>query len=152
MRTLTSTISMALQDMDTIREIIGEEKRLGERFRTRAVDIPQNIVATGLLPTLTFAYAKASKGSYEKVKRAFHEARKLGGIKEDEFGYAAHLFLTLKHIREGGFLEDIEDPLECFIALSRLPTEKLILLKARLTLYLLEIKKLSEALFQKEEG
>ena len=151
-------VNSALKDFRGVKEAIRRVTQLspekGEKFeskfRTKALDIPSSIVSGGLLPTLTFYYAKS--GLSYRYAVALLEGREAEKVEPDEFAYGACLYLALRRLARLGFLEDSNpsEPLTCFEKLAQMDPLKLSLLLSRLVPYLLEIKKLSEAEFKPE--
>lgn len=153
-------IEKALSFIKKFSEIINslpKKDDYGSSFRTRIIDLPEMMLSTGLLPTLTFYYAGASKEGYNRVLSMFQESSKgdVEGVeaktlKKEEFSYAAALLATLSYISDMGFIprDQIEDPLKAFETLR----EKVPIVSQYLMPYLLELKKLSDALFKQEKG
>ncbi|RLF18245.1 MAG: type III-B CRISPR module-associated protein Cmr5 [Thermoprotei archaeon] len=154
------TISAALMDFRRVKEAIrravqatSKKEDFGSKFRTRALDIPSSIVTSGLLPTLTFYYAKVGSTSYQNVVALFEgKTKKVEPVEPDKFAYGACLFLVLRRLAELGFLEGAapSEPLTCFEKLAQMEPLRLSMLLPRLLPYLLEIRKLSEAEFKPE--
>lgn len=141
----------AIEDMKVIMSLIGENSKLGEKFRTRTRSLLSLINEVGIVPTLSFCYGKAGKKIYEQVKDCFHkmekiEIEKIEGGSEEEVGYALYLFIALNYLKELGLIDQTERVID---ALDQL-FGKCEIASKLLRPYLLQVKRLSEALFEPE--
>jgi CRISPR type III-B/RAMP module-associated protein Cmr5 len=123
--------------------------KYGQSFRSRTRSFPELMEGSGLLPTCTFFYAKATEEVYGKVCQLI-DGRKIEpvDIKDEEFGYAAFLHGVLGFLEALGLIRDHKNPVEAIKDLNE--TGRLTLARGLLLPYIIEVKKLSEALFQGE--
>lgn len=148
------TIKGALGDFEKLTRLLPIEKEYGPKFRTRALNMPLLVESSGLLPALTFYYAKAKGDSYKKIVESFGSEIKVKTeeVRAEEFSYGAYLYLVLNWLKGLHLLGEakLNEPLKCFKILAEAgPFEHAVVLN-RLMPYLLEIKKLSEARFKPE--
>jgi len=133
----------------------GNMTEFGKSFRSRSREIPSFLYEVGSIPALSFIYAKtedADKGIYKLFlnytkKRAIEG---MGKLNSKEGGYAAYLYLLLLETSRlvPDRKIDPESPLSCINSL--IGSEVLAILPSLLMPYLLEIKRLAEALLPSE--
>jgi len=125
----------------------------GKSFRSRSRETPLFLYETGLIAALSFIYAKtedADKKTYKLISDYIAKretARKLEILNSTEGGYAAYLYLLLLEVSRliPGKGIDPGNPLSCINAL--IGSERLLaILPSLLMPYLLEVKRLAEAL------
>ncbi|MEM2914639.1 MAG: type III-B CRISPR module-associated protein Cmr5 [Halobacteria archaeon] len=141
-------IKAGIEDMKVIMSLIAENESLDGKFRARARSLPSLINEIGLVPTLSFCYGKAEKEVYENVKKCFYENRKIDKGDEEKKGYALYLLITLNYLKKLGLITSTEDVVEVLKQLSGKGEITYRLLRP----YLLQIKRLAEALFKPESG
>jgi CRISPR type III-B/RAMP module-associated protein Cmr5 len=143
-------VKTALQDFEKVRRL-AEEKDFGSEFRARAEEFLNYLGISGLLPTLTFYYAK-TEGKYNEIAGTL-EGRNIGSdVDGRQLAYGIYLYFVLKRIVTLGFLESAQDPLNCFKKLSELDSFKLGLIFTQIIPYCEELAKICEATFKREEG
>ena len=95
-------------------------KDFGGRFRTRCERMPELMEDVGIIPTLTFMYAKAGRNVYKNVvefMKSGDNENKANALKdilkagEEEVGYALFLYATLDWLINRGVLQtkNVED-------------------------------------------
>jgi len=142
-------VKAALQDFEEMKEL-AERIDFGPEFRTRAEEFLNYLSTSGLLPTLTFYYAK-TEGKYSEIIGAL-EGRNVGSdVNKRQLAYGIYLYFILKRIVTLGFLESAQDPLNCFKKLSELDPFKLGLIFTQIIPYCEELAKICEATFKREE-
>ncbi|MCD6487671.1 MAG: type III-B CRISPR module-associated protein Cmr5 [Desulfurococcales archaeon] len=144
-------IHVVLEDFNHLIKLLKEHPRKGEvesKIRARAREILTHIYSGGLAPTLTFYLAKGEKNTLNTVKEAFKGEKKLDGEPE-KLAYAIILYLIFKRLRQLSFISsDPDDPLKCLHELIKMDPFRRMYASSLLTLYLLEFKKLCEAIFK----
>jgi CRISPR type III-B/RAMP module-associated protein Cmr5 len=103
----------------------------------------------GLIPALSFFYSKSTKSIYEEILKVM-QAKEKGNIKEEDStkkGYALALYFALKRISELRLIASLENPLNAF---EELEGKQRLAFKLIFS-YLLEMKRLAEATFEREE-
>ncbi|MEM1521333.1 MAG: type III-B CRISPR module-associated protein Cmr5 [Candidatus Korarchaeum sp.] len=125
----------------------GEKSKVGESFRSRCRELPSLIEDTGLVPALSFCYAKASK-EYGNVRKALEDGSKIEDDNPMEKGYAIYLYFVLKMLGSLGLLDEshLSDPIE---ALREIRGKQRVASRL-LRPYLIQLKRLSEAVFESE--
>ena len=142
-------VGLAIEIFTKIREEVGEDRVLGSKLRHRAREGPELIRSMGLIPTLSFYYAKAREAL-------------VGGGDKEERAYALYLMAIMSYLEKIGLVKDVS---HVFSSQSR-PSdkevhEKLIsvldelagksLIAARLlNPFLIEFKRLCEAVWERE--
>jgi CRISPR type III-B/RAMP module-associated protein Cmr5 len=127
----------------------GYAVKYGQSFRSRARSFPELMESSGLLPTCTFFYAKATEEVYRKVCQLIDDGKiEHVDIKDEEFGYAAFLHGILGFLETLGLIKDHRNPVEAIKSLNE--AGRLALARNLLLPYVIEVKKLSEALFKGE--
>jgi CRISPR type III-B/RAMP module-associated protein Cmr5 len=142
-------VELAIEIFTKIREEVGEDRVLGSKLRHRAREGPELIRSMGLIPTLSFYYAKARDAL-------------LGEGRSEERAYALYLKAIMSYLEKIGLVKDVS---HIFSSQSR-PSdkevhEKLIsvlnelsgksLIAARLlNPFLVEFKRLCEAVWERE--
>lgn len=158
MRLSERAVSEALAAMHKVSSLLKklDERRFkefGASLRTRLVDLPSLITEFGLLPVLSFYFAKSGE-IYGMVFKAFEgeEVERLRGseISKEDFGYALALKLVLDNLAQKGLIgdEEIKHPHRALERLSGSPVVSLVKLRP----FLMELKKLAEALLPRERG
>jgi len=132
-----------------------DAEKYGSSFRTRARSFPELMESSGLLPTCTYFYAEATEEGYRKICELLDRERidasdveVISGIKEEMFGYAAFLHGVLNFLEVMNIIRDHRDPVNAIKELNE--TSRLALARSLILPYLMEVKKLSEALFKSE--
>jgi len=133
----------------------GDAERYGSSFRTRARSFPELMESSGLLPTCTYFYAEATEEVYGKVCELLDRGRinasdveGLSEIKEEALGYAVFLHGILKFLELVNLIRDHRHPVNAIKELNE--TNRLALARSFILPYIIEVKKLSEALFKSE--
>jgi CRISPR type III-B/RAMP module-associated protein Cmr5 len=144
-------ILTAIKDFDYLLNSLKEREnsKVGESFRSRCREFPSFMIDVGFVPALSFCYAKASKAIYDEIKEKLKK-EKLEDLDENEStkkGYAIYLYFILKRLSEYNLIkkEDVEDPVEALKELSKKGVTSGLLYP-----YILQLKRLSEAVFKSE--
>jgi CRISPR type III-B/RAMP module-associated protein Cmr5 len=142
-------VELAIEIFTKIREEVGEDRELGSKLRHRAREGPELIRSMGLIPTLSFYYAKARKAL-------------VGGGDREEKAYALYLMAMMSYLEKIGLAKNVSS---IFSSQSRQSDkevhDKLInvlneltgksLIAARLlNPFLVEFKRLCEAVWERE--
>lgn len=119
--------------------------KISRSLRSRSREIPEMISEYGIIPILSFCYAKAGNDTYRKVLNAINSMNCNLDDSED-VGYALYLYAILKEIKKFGLIGNAneQDPLNFISTLSNEP-EKLIVIEKLLYPYLIQFKRLCEA-------
>jgi len=132
-----------------------DAERYGSSFRTRARSFPELMESSGLLPTCTYFYAEATEEVYREVCKLLDceginapDVEELSKIKEEVFGYAVFLHGILKFLELVNLIKDHRHPVNAIKELNE--TNRLALARSFILPYIIEVKKLSEALFKSE--
>jgi CRISPR type III-B/RAMP module-associated protein Cmr5 len=152
-------VGLAIEIFTKIREEVGENRELGSKLRHRAREGPELIRSMGLIPTLSFYYAKARKALVEGGDR---EEREEERTKAEEKAYALYLMAIMLYLEKIGLVKDVSS---IFSSQSR-PSDKEVhrrlinvldelsgksLIAARLlNPFLIEFKRLCEAVWERE--
>lgn len=124
-------------------------KEYGSSFRTRARGFPELMESSGLLPTFSFFYAKATEDTYRKICQLIDEGKiEPIEVKGEEFGYAVFLHGTLTFLQTLKLITNHKCPLKSIEEMNEVT--RIALARNLLLPYVLELKKLSEALFEGE--
>lgn len=130
-----------------------EESKVGESFRSRCREMPSLIEDMGLVPALSFCYAKAKKDTYGKMREALESGGKIKINDEahTEKGYGIYLYFMLKRLKDLKLIEEghLNEPIK---ALEELEKGKQRVASRLLRPYIVQMKKLSEAIFEAEGG
>jgi CRISPR type III-B/RAMP module-associated protein Cmr5 len=126
-----------------------EGSKVGGSFRSRCRELPTLIEDVGLVPALSYCYAKAGKGVYDTIKRMLKEGGKISDGDSTEKGYGIYLYFTLKRLKDLKLLEEshLDDPIKAFEELQK---GKQRVASKLLSPYLIQMKRLSEAIFKAE--
>ena len=148
----------AIELISLIKKLIdklgNEQKDLGSKFRARARFLPQMILDTGLLSTLSFCFGKITLENYSKLVKYIlleNDPQVLKDITSEALSYGLYLHGILDYLRKINLITDdlVQDP---FKALDYLEKENRANIATNLLLpFIIEVKKLAEAIF-KEEG
>ncbi|MEM3390231.1 MAG: type III-B CRISPR module-associated protein Cmr5 [Thermoproteota archaeon] len=145
------SVCAALKDFDKLLktfETSQKKKELESKVRARSREVLTNVWTGGLCPTLTFYLAKAEEENIAIVKETVEERKSLDGEPE-KLGYAIILYLTFRRLKVLKFIEqDLSKPRECLQALITMEPFRRTYATNLLTSYLLEFKKLCEAVFK----
>lgn len=139
----------AIKDFEKLRKIIGDNDKLGSKFRSRTRSMLSLIEDTGLVAALSFCYGKAEHGTYEYVLHMWHEeGGKLQGGEEEKKSYALYLCLVLQYLRKLGIIgvNDVDSPIAAFKTLREKETITFRLIKS----YLTNLKRFAEAVYKPE--
>lgn len=138
----------AIKDFDKLLSLLEkkEESKVGESFRARCRELPSLIEDVGFIPALSFCYAKATENVYENVKSLIENGHT---IKDDDHvrqGYGIYFYFILKKLKDLGLVKsDLKNPIE---ALKELMSGKERIANKFIKPYLIQLKKLSEAVFK----
>ncbi|MEM4310903.1 MAG: type III-B CRISPR module-associated protein Cmr5 [Nitrososphaerales archaeon] len=126
-----------------------EESEVGKSFRSRCRELPSLIEDVGFVPAISFCYAKASKATYEKVKNMLKNGGKIDDNNHMEKGYGIYLYFVLKRLKDLKLIKEayLDEPIK---ALEELGEGKQRVAGRLLRPYIVEMKKLSEAVFEAE--
>jgi CRISPR type III-B/RAMP module-associated protein Cmr5 len=147
---MEENIKVAVSDFKQLFEKLQKDaqSKVGASFRARMREIISLIDEVGLISALSFFYSKSTKSIYENVLKGDWAEEK-----EDENntkkGYALALYFALKRISELKLIGKIflENPLNAF---EELEGKQRLAFKLIFS-YLLEMKRLAEATFEREE-
>nr|MDO8063762.1 type III-B CRISPR module-associated protein Cmr5 [Candidatus Freyrarchaeum guaymaensis] len=160
---LEHALRTAFIDLDKVAGEFGVDKgRLGGKLRSRSRSIPALMFDTGLLPTLTFLWAKAGKETYEKIYVLLEEVEvqsgKEGEVKSgekkpspEELSYSLYLYGVLKFMEAKKLVRSAADPKAVADELVGKGSLTLALSLRVLEPYLIELKKLCEAAYEEEK-
>lgn len=126
-----------------------EDSEVGKSFRSRCRELPSLIEDVGLVPALSFCYAKAKKATYEKIKSILKKGDKIDDKDDMEKGYGIYLYFVLKRLKDLKLIaeDQLDDPIK---ALEELQKGKQRVANRLLRPYIGQMKKLSEAIFRAE--
>ena len=127
-----------------------EKSKVGTSFRSRCREIPSLIEDMGLVPALSFCYAKAGKDTYNDMKSMLRNGGKITDKNHVERGYGIYFYFVLKRLKELKLIEDthLDEPIK---ALEELGQGKERVASRLMKSYIVQLKKLSEAVFKAEE-
>lgn len=138
--------------VECVKEVEGFNQHIpgvGKAYRTRARSIPSVIYETGLLSTVSFLYAKATKDVYEKVLNGNPDRPNIGS--KDEVAYALYLKHLLEYLCSSlGRKEYVKQPRELLKHLAE-STQELRVAQSLLKPFLVELKHVAEAALEAEE-
>lgn len=143
-------ISDAIKDFDELLSLLEnkEESEVGKSFRARSRELPSLIEDVGFVPALSFCYAKATKNVYEKIRKLIEN--KEDTIKDDDStkqGYGIYFYLVLKRLKTLGLIKvNLDKPIDALEELM----EKERLASKLIRPYIVQLKRLSEAVFKVE--
>ena len=149
----TECVKSALIDLENVKGVI-ERTNLdfSSEFLTRAEQFLNYLGTSGLLPTLTFYYAK-TEGEYGKIANIMKGGtEKLDKLDKNKMAYGIYLYLILNKIVALGYISKNEDPLICFKELSELDPFKLNVIFTQIIPYCEELAKLCQGAFKREKG
>ncbi|MEM3383861.1 MAG: type III-B CRISPR module-associated protein Cmr5 [Nitrososphaerales archaeon] len=124
-----------------------EESKVGESFRSRCRELPSLIEDVGLIPALSFCYAKAKKDIYEEIKSTMKNQGKINDDNYIEKGYSIYFYFVLKRLKDLKLIENLDEPIK---ALEEIGNRKQRVVGKLLRPYIVQMKKLSEAVFKAE--
>jgi CRISPR type III-B/RAMP module-associated protein Cmr5 len=143
-------IANAITDFDNFFSLLEnkEKSKIGESFRSRSRELPVLIEDIGLIPALSFCYAKASNEVYNNVRELI-EKREV--IKEDDAtkqGYGIYFYFILNRLKALKLIKvNLDDPIN---ALKEIMNGKERIATVIIRPYITQLKKLSEAVFKTE--
>jgi CRISPR type III-B/RAMP module-associated protein Cmr5 len=148
---MEENIKVAVSDFKQLFEKLQEnsQSQVGASFRARMREVISLIDEVGLIPALSFFYSKSTEHIYEEVLKVM-QAKEKENIKEEDYtkkGYALALYFVLKRISELGLITHLESPLNAFEELEGKQRSAFKFIFS----YLLEMKRLAEAIFEREE-
>lgn len=118
-----------------INEYVLKKMKDKKEFRSRARDIYSNAYFEGLIPTLVFAYSKATE---DKVKSLFNGENKFD---ESEEGYGFYVFSIIKFLKEECLKIDVDASVDSLInSLKDKSIENKVLIYMRWLKYFAEAK------------
>jgi len=164
-KALKYALETAFSHLESVaRGFNNDGRALGSKLRTRSRSMPALMFDTGLLPTLTFLWAKAGDETYKKVyglleKEEQPQAKgELGGKEKrapslEELSYALYLYGVLKFLCHNGILstDSVADPKSAIESLVRSGINNVMASLRLLEPYLVELKKLCEAAYEEEK-
>lgn len=138
--------------VNTLNEILTKmsNSKALKSFRARARNIPSMMMTTGLPQTLAFLASKADSNYYEYLATGTEKPNKGG----EEAGYAAYLYAVMKFLNEvvgavSSMPKSIREVMEIIRKIDEEPDLSLTI-HSLLMEYLLELKKVAEALIEEE--
>jgi len=161
---LKHALRTAFTDLEKVAEKFKDsvdKDKLGVKLRTRSRNIPTLMFDTGLLPTLTFLWAKAGNETYAKIynlleKGASHSKKDAQGSKEEkapsleELSYSLYLYGVLKFMEAKRLIKNTSDPKNAVDELVEKGATAIVTSLRVLEPYLIELKKLCEAAYEEE--
>lgn len=155
MVSVSAPVLSAIKDIEDLLDALAvdikdkEKSEVGKSFRSRCRELPSLVEDVGLVPALSFCYAKAGKDIYEHVKGALKNKGKVDDSNHREKGYGIYLYFVLKKLKEIKLIEEghVEDPIKAFRELSE---GKQRVAGRLLRPYIVQMKRLSEAVFEAE--
>ncbi|MCS6785259.1 MAG: type III-B CRISPR module-associated protein Cmr5 [Candidatus Caldarchaeum sp.] len=142
------TVKRALDSLTEVENFNQKNNKIGKAYRTRARSIPSSVYENGLLSTLSFLYAKATKEIYEKILQG--DPSKLADDSHEKVAYALYLKHLLKHLCNSDDRKKyVENPREFMKFLAENPHE-LMVVQSLLKPFLIELKHLAEAVLEAE--
>jgi len=149
-KAVENAIKLASWVQGFVKEVGKDAEKYGSSFRTRARSFPELMESSGFLPAFTFFYAKATEDTYRKLCELVDDGKievtKVKEVKDEEFGYAVYLHGLSAFLQELKLILDHKCPV--YIIKELKEANRLVLARNLLLPYLLEVKKLSEALFK----
>ena len=144
-------VERALEVFTKIRSVIDDNSKLGEDFETRARSLVSMISELGLVPTLSFCYGKAQQDIFKSVYESFSSGKALPKNKETtKQSYALYLIVVLYYLKELRLVGDFSRPDELIKTLHDMSQGNKAYLYSKLLMpYLIEIKRMAEALYGK---
>jgi CRISPR type III-B/RAMP module-associated protein Cmr5 len=146
----TDRILSSIKDIEDLKNSLKnkEKSEVGRSFRSRCRELPNLIEDVGFIPALSFCYAKAGD-TYEKVKSTLEKRGEIDDNNHMEKGYGIYLYFMLKTLKGLKLIEEehLDEPLK---ALEELGKGKQIVASKLLRPYIVQMKKLSEAVFEAE--
>jgi len=151
-------VKNAINDIKLLYEIISDKNTdLGAKFRSRSRSMPSMFEDIGFIPVLSFCFGKIGLEKYKRIARVLSELEdfsdfnkawsEIKDIKTEDASYGLYLYFSLKQLRDMGLVKSpIENPLKILEELMGKEAIAYRLLRP----YLIQIKKLSEALFAEE--
>lgn len=126
-----------------------ENSEVGKSFRSRCRELPSLIEDVGFVPALSFCYAKASKTIYDIIKSTLKGKGKIDDNNDMEKGYGIYLYFVLKRLNDLKLIAEahLDDPVK---ALEEIQKGKQRVASRVMRPYLVQMKKLSEAVFKAE--
>ena len=127
-----------------------KEGDVGRSFRARCRELSSLIEDVGLTSALSFCYAKATDSVYKEMRELIEsKSRKIDEKDSLNRGYAIYLYLVLKRLKILKLIEsDLNNPRN---ALKELAEGKEIIASKLLRPYIVQLKKLSEAVFKEKK-
>jgi|YelNatPaOPRAMG01_1025707.scaffolds.fasta_scaffold07589_3 CRISPR type III-B/RAMP module-associated protein Cmr5 len=143
-------ILSAIRDIESLLNSLEskEKSEVGKSFRARCRELPSFIEDAGFVSALSFCYAKASNNIYNQIKSTLEKSsEKIKDNASTEKGYAIYLYFVLKNLKDLKLIEEthLSEPIK---ALEELEGEKSRVASKILRPYLVQLKKLSEAIFE----
>jgi len=138
-------IRKAIEYFSKLHRKLESKEELGKAFRSRTRSLPSMIETIGLVPTLSFCYGKAEAKTYDNILGSWLSESKIEADKE-KGGYALYLLLTLLYLKDLELIDGsmLKDPIK---GLQKLSEEQLPIASKLLMPYLVEIKRLAEAVY-----
>ncbi|MEM3404680.1 MAG: type III-B CRISPR module-associated protein Cmr5 [Sulfolobales archaeon] len=144
-------VSRAIDDFEGLLNSLEnrEKSEVGKSFRSRCRELPSLIEDVGFVPALSFCYAKAKKATYDEVNRLLKNGGKIDEKDDTEKGYGIYLYFVLKRLKDLKLIKEnhLDDPIK---ALGELSMGKQSVASRLLRPYIVQMKKLSEAVFEGE--
>jgi|Deesub1362B_J571_1020462.scaffolds.fasta_scaffold00005_3 CRISPR type III-B/RAMP module-associated protein Cmr5 len=126
----------------------GENVTVASKLRSRSRNMPIMMEDEGLLATIIFMFAKASRETYDRLIKTIGKNKIDIKGKDDELASALYLYIVMKGLNKIYQDIKIDDPIEVVHELEKrrlgVPLVKIIIR------YLLEIKRLCEAMYEAE--
>lgn len=146
-----------------------KSEEVGSKLRTRAREIPEMIVEMGLIPTISYCIAKANISNFQKVTNSLELGTfidELKNVKSEELAYALYSYVILKYMSIiAGNLNGVKFGLDDLVRKEKAEVSDLIIkyigaltenmtkipITQLLLSYLLQFKRLTEAVYKPEE-
>ncbi|MGC9014700.1 MAG: type III-B CRISPR module-associated protein Cmr5 [Thermoproteota archaeon] len=145
-----STLSAIKDVEDLLNSLENKEKsEVGKSFRARCRELPNLIEDMGLISALSFCYAKAGNDNYIQIKDTLKESgQKISDNNSIKKGYAIYLYFVLKRLKDLKLIEEthFDEPIKALEELNKGGKSRVA--SKLLRPYLVQLKKLSEAIFE----
>ncbi|MEM1986524.1 MAG: type III-B CRISPR module-associated protein Cmr5 [Nitrososphaerota archaeon] len=150
---MNDQVLSAIMDFEYLLNLLEkkEKSEVGKSFRSRCRELPNLIEDFGFVPAVSFCYAKAGKTNYDKMKDVLETKSKINDENYMEKGYAIYLYFVLKRLKDLKLIDEahLNDPIKAFEELRK---GKQRIASRLLRPYIVQLKQLSEAVFEVEEA
>jgi len=123
------------------------KSKVGNSFRARCRELVPMIEEIGLVPSLSYCYAKAKQNIFQEVTKSFESNQQIDEKEDTEKGYAIFLYLVFRRLAELGIIEGVDAKI--IENLGKLEKKEQLASKL-IKEYLIQLKRLSEAIFEEK--